>query len=177
MYAKVNLIVSIAIMVTMVILVLLKLNRESSVLTVFMVTLIFNYLNGLAMSSIPGKCNPFHQKTINKNNFLYSSLFHILANTLLATLAVTYATLSKKKADSMNVIGTPRQEGDVNENLQDNQADSVNESTENIITKIEAEQKPEENHKKTAHQFMKFHLVMMFLSIYMGTVFISLFIE
>lgn len=155
-------------MILMVILVLLKLNRESSVLTVFIVTLIFNYLNGLAMASIPGKCNPFHNKSINKNNFLYSSLFHILANTVLATLAVTYATLSKKRAESMNLTGAKPDENNINEGLQENDGLGENDSRENIIMKIEAEQKPEENHKHSANQFLKFHLVMMFLSIYMG---------
>jgi hypothetical protein len=153
-------------MIVLVVLVLLKLNEESSVLTVFIITLIFNYMNGLSLASIPGKCNPFHNKAINKNNFLYSSVMHIIINTGLATLAITYRSLSKKSSRNMQTLTlikkeTPKEGSEVNV--------LKTESTENIIIKeIPGETHNEEEMKDNLKQFIYFHLSMILLSFYIG---------
>jgi len=153
-------------MIILVVLVLLKLNEESSVLTVFIITLIFNYMNGLSLASIPGKCNPFHNKSINKNNFLYSSVMHIIINTGLATLAITYRSLSKKSSRNMQTLTLIKKEAP-KEGSEDNVLKT--ESTENIIIKeIPGETHNEEEMKDNLKQFIYFHLSMILLSFYIG---------
>lgn len=157
-------------MIALVALVLFKLNKESSVLTVFIITLIFNYLNGLALSSIPGKCNPFHNKYIDKNNFLYSSLLHIILNTALATLAITYRSLSTKTSKNMESISLNKNtnEEDQEDKGYDNLSKSI--SKENIIIKgLDNEADEEAQLKKNGTDFMKFHIAMMLISIYLGS--------
>ena len=155
-------------MLILVVLVLLKLNEESSILTVFIITLFFNYMNGLSLASIPGKCNPFHNKAIDKNNFLYSSIMHIVINTALATLAITYKSLSKKSSRNMQTLAL------IKSNPQTKEDDGVSktESTENIIIKeIQNENFNDEEMKSNLKQFIYFHLSMILLSFYIVMIF------
>jgi hypothetical protein len=156
-------------MIILVILVLLKLNQESSVLTVFIITLMFNYMNGHSLASIPGKCNPFHNKQIDKNNFLYSSLMHIVINTILATIAITYRTLSKKSARNMQTLTLIKKDNSSKDDEDDLQ--SKTESTEHIIIKdIQSDELNEEEMKENLTKFIFFHLSMILLSFYLGSV-------
>ena len=153
-------------MIVLVALVLLKLNQESSILTVFIVCLFFNYMNGHSLASIPGKCNPFHNKQIDKNNFLYSSLLHIVINTSMATLAITYKSLSKKSSRNLQTIALIKNKNE-NDDLDDVQ--SKTESTEHIIIKdINSEEINEQEIKENMSKFIYFHLSMILLSFYIG---------
>lgn len=155
-------------MIILVILVLLKLNQESSVLTVFIITLFFNYMNGHSLASIPGKCNPFHNKQIDKNNFLYSSLMHIIINTILATIAITYRTLSKKSARNMQTLTLIKKDTNSKED-DDDDVQSKTESTEHIIIKdIQSDELNEQEMKENLTKFIYFHLSMILLSFYIG---------
>lgn len=152
-------------MILLVVLVLLKLNQESSVLTVFIIMLMFNYMNGLSLASITGKCNPFHNKLINRNNFMYSSLMHIIVNTALATLAITYRSLSKKSSKNIQTLAFIKKENpDEAENLPND-----SDSTEKIIIKeIDTSELNEAEMKDNLKKFIYFHLSMILLSFYIG---------
>lgn len=159
---------SIFVMIVLVLLVLLKLNQESSILTVFIICLFFNYMNGHSLASIPGKCNPFHNKQIDKNNFLYSSLLHIVINTSMATLAITYKSLSKKSSRNLQTIVLLKNKNE--DDLDDVQ--SKTESTEHIIIKdINSEEVNEQEIKQNMSKFIYFHLSMILLSFYIGSFF------
>ena len=155
-------------MLVLVILVLLKFNQESSVITVFIITLFFNYMNGLSLASIPGKCNPFHNKLINKHNYLYSSVMHIVVNTCLATLAITYRSLSKKSSRNMQTLALIKKDPV----LEDDDLKSKTESTEHIIIKdIQTDKINEEEMKDNLKNFLYFHIAMILLSFYIGTIY------
>lgn len=151
----------------MVVLVLLKLNQESSVLTVFIITLFFNYMNGHSLASIPGKCNPFHNKQIDKKNFLYSSLLHIIINTSMATLAITYRSLSTKSSKNLQTVTLLKK--DPPNKIDDDDLNSKTESTEHIIIKnFQSDEINDEQIKENMTKFIYFHLSMILLSFYIG---------
>jgi thiol:disulfide interchange protein len=170
-YNKVNLIISIIIIILLVALVLIKLNQESSVLTVFIITLIFNYMNGTSLSSIPGKCNPLHNKSIDKNNFLYSSWVHIIINTTLASIAITYRSLNKRSSKEVSSAMKTQQN-----NSDDYQGSDDGDSVDSNDKMVEIDKSEDPFNNQTERQisnaqfnkFIWFHLAMMLYCFYLG---------
>lgn len=165
-------------LILFVVLTLFKLNRRSSVISVFLIFLILNYLNGQALSSVSGKCNPFHNESISKTNFVYSSLFHILISSFLAILAIISPIFTEGKSENLNTVKkqpkldqdptNPEKKEDVGENVETQKM--VNTITYDVEDPDfnAGNENPRRQLMIDGLSFLYFHLAMIFFSFYVG---------
>lgn len=162
-YNKINLILNIIIIIVIVILVLLKLNNNSSILTAFLITLIFSYLNGISMSSLNDrKCNPFQAKDTKYQEFVYGFCFYLSINLLLGYITATFVSVSEKSSDivrNANLIAVHRVHTDENNTSTISEEMGLKESETSTLPLYQT------------NNFILFHLMMVFLSIYLVMIF------
>ena len=94
-FNKFSIIFSFIMLISFVVLVFLKLNQESSILTALFVALLYSYLSGLAMNSSTDKvCNP--QINVDEmRDFLYGYIIHIVINLALGYITVGFCSFSE----------------------------------------------------------------------------------
>ena len=160
---------SVILIILFFILVVLKLNPKSSIVSSFMASLLFNYFNGHALFSIPGKCNPDYGKNLNRTQFLLRSIFHIIVNIILSFLTIFWFSTEgiKKKAMEDN------QNPGTNENINSNQIEYADNDAVVHNNYINQNEENEEIDEKTkiyfvSKIFIKFHFVMLFFSFYIS---------
>ncbi len=162
-YNKFSIISNILMIILFLVLVLLKLNPDSSIMTGFFVSMIYTYFNGTSLSSIADKsCNPFIE---NKNPFdkiFYSFFFHIFANLILGYITTLFVSISEKSANVVN---------QVNLNLVHRVAEDEGE-TDSQTQALQPEEKQKEGLLiyKTNH-YIFFHLMMAMFSLYLVMIF------
>lgn len=158
-------------MVLFVILVLLKLNPNSSVISVFLICLFLNYINGLSLSSIGGTCNPYQNTAITKSNFLHSSLLHILVSILLGFIAIFTSSITSSKSENLESIKVRKspEEAEKVETANEHKSNSI-EIVDDVFGNTESVS-PEEKVKKLrmiCSKFIIFHFLMIVFSFYIG---------
>ena len=161
-YNKLSLILVVFLISVMIGLVLLKYNEQSSVMTCLFLASLLTYFNGLALSSFPGTCNPYSSPK-NKAEFIHSSIFHIIANIVLAFIVVLRSSLGSQSSDSFtsrNVTLQPAEEA---------QAEESHAVPREEIYTLANQDKALEPYK--GNRYVTFHLFMCFFSVYLVMIF------
>ena len=166
-YNQLNIVFSIILVVVLISLVLFKFNENSSIMTALFITSLFSYYNGISLSSFNSeKCNPFQNNKSTYKDLFYSFFFNLSINLTLGLLTTIFASVSSKsstaleKTTNINIVHR-----DENENKEEN---TENENNENLIENNN-QQRNVEIYKTNNYIF--FHLMMCFFSIYLVMVF------
>ena len=101
-FNKFSIIFAIIMIILFVILVLMKFNENSSILTALFIGFLYNYLSGIAMSSIDDE-DP-NKKENNYRKILYGFLFHFFINLILGFITVGFASLSEESSENFKKI-------------------------------------------------------------------------
>lgn len=173
MYNKINLIVSIVVILLFVVLVLVKCNPKSSVISALFIGLIFNYFNGLALSSIGGSCNPYGNTSVTKANFLHSSLFHIIVSSFIALVSIFSFTIAKPKSENAKAMkitkAEPEEAGPDAENpYASGEANKLEVNKNEDINFGTVEDDRPEKLLQECSEFLTFHLLMFLFCFYLG---------
>ena len=158
-------------MILFVGLVLCKCNPKSSIISSLFISLIFNYFNGLALSSITGTCSPYDNTLVTKSNFLHSSLFHILTSTFIALISIFSFTITKPKSENAKAMKITKE--DPNENGEDveNPYNTDNQlkigENKDIDFNTEGDDRPQKLLEE-CNEFLVFHVLMFLFSFYLG---------
>lgn len=160
---KTSLVLNVMFILTIVTLVLLKYNENSSILTAFFVSLIFTYYTGSALSSYGSTdCNPF--ATSVPDSFIYGSAYHILFNLLLAFITCVYTSVSDTTSDNFKQAGIVYKQdhddtADSTKNLNEINTNGGNHNANDDVTIYKT------------NEYVIFHLVMIMFSIYLTMIF------
>jgi hypothetical protein len=160
-------------MIFFVALVLIKCNPHSSIISALFVALIFNYFNGLSLSSIGGACSPYDSTTVTKSNFLHSSLFHIIVSTTIALISIFSFTITKPKSENAKAMKITKEEPEQGENNPDVENPYTTENklqvnkNEDIDFGGVQDDRPEKLLDEL-NEFLVFHCMMFLFCFYLG---------
>ena len=158
-------------MILFIALVLFKCNPKSSIISSLFISLIFNYFNGLALSSVGGKCSPYESTLVSKSNFLHSSLFHILASTLLAFISIFSFTITKPKSENAKAMKITKEDPNEAEGDEENPYTTDNKlkvaENQDIDFNTVEDDRPEKLLRECS-EFLIFHVLMFLFSFYLG---------
>lgn len=152
-------------------LVLLKLNPKSSIISSLMISLIFNYLNGLTLSSIPGKCNPNYNSELSQKNFILKSLFHILTNVILAFISIYWSSVTS--IQSHKIVNSA---DEINDTVDNNKLEysDTNKQQEIKISSfnngIDENEQDQDKIYVVTKTFLGFHVLMILFAFYVSKI-------
>jgi hypothetical protein len=138
------------------------------------VSLIFNYFNGLSLSSVGGKCSPYDSTLVTKANFLHTSLFHILVSSTIALISIFSFTIAKPKSENAKAMKiTKREDNEEQANDTENpySADTKLNVQNNQDIDFNGGQVQDDRPEKLLNdlsEFLVFHLLMILFSFYLG---------
>lgn len=97
-FNKFTIIFAVIMFVVFIVLVILKINEQSSILTAMFISLLYSYLSGIALNSqVSAQCNPRYKVT-NLTDYLYGFLVHVIINLVLAFVTIAFASMSEESS-------------------------------------------------------------------------------
>lgn len=158
-------------MILFVVLVLVKCNPQSSIISSLFISLVFNYFNGLSLSSIGGTCSPYDSTLVTKANFLHTSLFHILVSTTIALISIFSFTITKPKSENAKALkitkSDPEEANANSENPYDTENQLEVKKNEDIDFGTPQDDRPG-NLLQELSEFLVFHVLMFMFCFYLG---------
>jgi hypothetical protein len=158
-------------MILFIVLVLVKCNPQSSVISSLFISLIFNYFNGLSLSSIGGTCSPYDSTLVTKANFLHTSLFHILVSTTIALISIFSFTITKPKSENAKALKISKPDPEEGANDTENPYGTDNQlqvkKNDDIDFGTPQDDRPEKLLKELS-EFLIFHVLMFMFCFYLG---------
>lgn len=170
-YYKLALILNVVFAIVIVVLVLLKFNERSSVLTAAFVLLVTSYFNGTSLASYPSDYNPYKNPS-TKVEFIHDSIVNIVVNTILAFIVIIRASLGSQRSEMFkkNHIKYAYVEHPEADKIKERLSGPQNNS-ESII-KLEMERKyPEKAEIYKTNTYVVFHMFMCFFAFYIVMIF------
>lgn len=172
-YNKINLISNAIVIILLTVLVVLKFNDNSSILTSMFISLIFTYYNSSSLSSIPNDtCNPF-TLVDNKSSYIYNTLAHVLVNLTLGFCSVYYSSTAKHTSKNFR-------EAHISYNHANNTTDASL-SSRSLIEELDVEAIRDHIQKEfktstavyKSNEFILFHGISSLFSIYLVMIFLD----
>lgn len=154
---------------------LVKCNPQSSVISALFIGLIFNYFNGLSLSSVGGSCSAYETTNVTKANFLHSSLFHIIISTVIALVSIFSFTITKPKSENakaMKLTKADPEDGttpaDAENPYADNNSLQIKKNEDIDFGGGQIQDDRPEDLLNECNEFLIFHLLMFLFSFYLG---------